>query len=75
MRYLAQRRNELGLTQRQVADALNVTQAAVAQWETGVFMPKGRYLLALADLLHCSVDDLLGRGGSPQENHTVREVT
>lgn len=61
MRYLAQRRNELGLTQQQVADALDVTQAAVAQWETGVFVPKGKNLIALADLLRCSVDDLLGR--------------
>jgi len=60
---LAERRRELGLTQQQIGEALGVDQAAVARWESGEFRPRGKNLIALADLLRCSVDDLLGRRG------------
>lgn len=34
--FIAQRRKELGMTQRQLAEKLGVTNKAVSKWETGV---------------------------------------
>ena len=52
-------RELLHLTQREVAEKMNVTPHAVTQWETGVRNPRLNCLKKLADILHCSVDDLL----------------
>ena len=38
-RFIAQRRKELNLTQRELAEALHVTDKAVSKWETGRGMP------------------------------------
>lgn len=35
-RFIAQRRKELNLTQRELAEALHVTDKAVSKWERGV---------------------------------------
>jgi DNA-binding XRE family transcriptional regulator len=34
------RRKELGLTQRQIAEAVGVTVQTVSNWETGLYIPK-----------------------------------
>ncbi len=34
-------RERLGLTQRQLADELNVRQQTVSEWETGAYQPRG----------------------------------
>jgi DNA-binding transcriptional regulator YiaG len=34
-------RRRLGLTQRQLADALGVRQQTVSEWETGLYRPRG----------------------------------
>ena len=59
-------REQLGLTLTQVADGMDVTVAAVIKWEAGRACPKADKLPALADLLHCSIDALYGRGPSTQ---------
>ena len=35
-RFIAERRKALGLTQRQLAEQLSVSDKAVSKWETGV---------------------------------------
>lgn len=50
-----------GLSQRTVADRIGVTPGSVAQWELGMKNISMRNLIALSDLLGCTIDQLLGR--------------
>lgn len=49
-----------GLTQKQVADALDKSQTSVAAWETGRSQPDAKTIVALCKLFHVSSDYLLG---------------
>lgn len=53
-------RKETGLTQKEIASKLNISQAAYAQWENGVKRPARENLTALANILKTSTDYLLG---------------
>lgn len=52
-------REQAGLTQAEVAKALNVGQSAVAAWETGQSLPRADKLLDIAKLLNCTIEELL----------------
>lgn len=54
-------RKSRSLTQAQLAEALNMTSAAVSKWETGAAVPDLDTLIALADFFRVPMDDLLGR--------------
>lgn len=58
-RFIAERRKQVGLTQLQLAEKLNITDRAVSKWETGRAMPDSSLMLALCDILQISVNDLL----------------
>lgn len=53
-------RQQAGLTQSALAEALGVSDRAVSRWETGAAFPDLTLLPRLAMLLHVSVDALLG---------------
>ena len=59
---LQQRRHRLGLTQQDIADRLDVSKVAVSKWESGLNVANGRNLHALASLLQCTPEWLLGDG-------------
>lgn len=61
MKGLRRLRHMADLTQKQLAEQLNVSQSNIAMWETGTAMPSASKLPELADLLHCSIDALYGR--------------
>jgi transcriptional regulator with XRE-family HTH domain len=63
-------RNDHGLTQQQFADSLHVTRQAVSNWETGKNLPDIETLLAVSDVYHVSLDDLI-KGG--QDMNEVEE--
>lgn len=49
-------------TQREVAEALHVSQQVVAKWENGVGSePNIGRLIELADIFNVTVDKLIGR--------------
>lgn len=48
-----------GMTQKELADAIGVTQKDVSRWETGVYNPKVDKLLRIAEALSCDIKDLL----------------
>lgn len=56
---LAIERTKAGLSQRAVAQELGITDAAVSLWETGKTLPRATFLLKLAALYGCTVDELL----------------
>jgi|GEM_PF-6138829 len=49
-----------GLTQQDIADKLDVTRAAVGQWEADKTMPRKGSLEMLADLFGITVSELMG---------------
>jgi len=57
--HLAQLRKKQGLTQREVADALHVSNKTVSKWERGTTSPDISLLPAMADYFAVSCDDLL----------------
>ena len=61
MKNLQVLRRKNNLTQAEVAITLGVSASSVAKWETTNTFPRAELLPALADLLHCSIDDLFGR--------------
>ena len=52
-------REQAGLTQAEVAKALNVGQSAVAAWEADKALPRADKLINIAKLLNCSIEELL----------------
>lgn len=53
-------RKEKGMTQKELADKLCVTDKSVSKWETGVHFPDIAILEKLAIELNTSISDLLG---------------
>lgn len=64
---LKKRREELGLTQRDIALALNKTDQTISNWETGVYEPKltPREVKIFCQLLKWSLEELPDYFGSP----------
>lgn len=64
---IAARRKELGLTQKELAERLHVTDKAVSKWERGINFPDIALLDKVAAELQFSVIDLLGIENESQE--------
>ena len=52
-------RRRAGYTQESLAEVLGVSRQAVGKWESGQGLPEAATLLTLADLLGCSLDQLM----------------
>lgn len=64
-------RKERGLTQEQLAEALDVSVGAVSKWELGSSAPDLNRLVEMAEFFETSVDVLLGyelQGGSAEKS-------
>lgn len=57
--FIAEKRKELGYSQKDLAEKLNITDKAVSKWETGRSTPDVSILISLANLLGVSVTELL----------------
>lgn len=60
---ISKRRKELGLTQNQLAQSLNISFQAISKWENGTTFPDVTMLPKLAAALNTTVDALLGYRG------------
>ena len=65
--FIAQLRREQGLTQKELAECLGVTDKAVSRWETGKGLPDTALLKPLGDVLGVSVGELLAGTRNAQE--------
>ena len=54
-------REAAGMKQYELAARMGVKQASVCAWESGETYPSVKNLMKLADIFHCSIDELLGR--------------
>ena len=66
---IAECRKELGLTQKELADKLGVTDKAVSRWENGMNFPDIALMDSIAQTLGISVVELLGA-----ENNSGEEI-
>ena len=72
--FIAQLRKDLGLTQKELADKLNVTDKAVSKWETGKGFPDVKLLEPLAQALGISLVELIQGKRQEADTLTVAEA-
>ncbi|MBQ8428750.1 MAG: helix-turn-helix transcriptional regulator [Clostridia bacterium] len=58
-KFIAQTRKEKGLTQKQLADALLISDKTVSKWECGNGMPEVSLMMPLCEKLDITVNELL----------------
>ncbi|MDE7324852.1 MAG: response regulator [Lachnospiraceae bacterium] len=71
---IRQYRERKEITQKDLAEKLNVTPQAVSRWENGISMPDIYVLPKLANLLHISIDGLLGYQGDNETKICEEEL-
>lgn len=60
-------REQIGMTQKQLAQAIGCSESAVSHWEKGKRDPDFETLLKMCDIFGCSVDYLLNNEGETPE--------
>ena len=50
-KYIAEKRKGLGLTQKQVAEKLGMSDKSVSKWERGICLPDVSIYMELCDIL------------------------
>ena len=58
-KFIAECRKNNNLTQKQLAEKLNITDRAISKWENGRSLPDSSIMLELCDILKINVNDLL----------------
>lgn len=67
--FIAQVRKEKGLTQRQLADELLISDKTVSKWETGKGLPEVSLMMPLCETLNITVSELLSGECIPDESY------
>lgn len=62
-------RKEKGMTQKELADMLNITDKAVSKWERDIACPDTKTIPKLAELLGVSVEELMNAKSTPTTGH------
>lgn len=68
-RYIADKRKALGLTQKQVADKLGMSDKSVSKWERGICLPDVSVYITLCDILGISINEFLAGEDIREENY------
>lgn len=67
-KYIAEKRKGLGLTQKQVAEKLGMSDKSVSKWERGVCLPDVSVYMELCDLLGIGINEFVAGEDISQEN-------
>ena len=68
-KFIAQIRKEKGMTQRQLADELLISDKTISKWETGKGMPEVSLMMPLCEILGINVNELLTGERIPDESY------
>ena len=71
-RFIADLRKEKGMTQKELADAIGVSDKAVSKWECGKGMPELSMLMPLCELLQINVNELLSGEKLSHDNYSQK---
>lgn len=80
-KYIATKRKNLGLTQKQVAEKIGMSDKSVSKWERGICLPDVSVYVELCEILGISINEFLAGEDISQENmakkseDTIIEVT
>ena len=66
-KYIAAKRKALGLTQKQLAEKLNMSDKSVSKWERGICLPDVSVYLELCKILDISINEFLAGEDIPKE--------
>ncbi len=66
-------RKEQGITQKQLAEQIGVTDKAISRWETGKGLPDASSLLALSERFGVTINELL-RGERTTASETIEQI-
>ena len=61
-------RKSLGLTQRQLAELLGISNTSISNWEKGLSRPDADMIQKLCDILRLQPNDIYGTKETPDEN-------
>lgn len=67
-KYIAEKRKKIGITQRQLAEQLNMSDKSVSKWERGVCLPDVSVYIELCQILGISINEFLAGEDIAQEN-------
>ena len=62
-------RKEKGMTQKDLADRLSITDKAVSKWERNLAFPDTATIPGLAEILGVSVEELMNAKSIPEHGH------
>lgn len=69
--FIKEKRKELSITQKELAQKLGCTDKAISRWETGKGLPDSSFLIPLSNILGVTVNELLSGEKVPAE--TLKE--
>lgn len=67
-KYIAGKRKALGMTQKQLAEKLNMSDKSVSKWERGVCLPDVSVYMELCEILEISINEFLAGEDIDAEN-------
>lgn len=71
-KYIAGKRKGLGLTQKQLAEQIGMSDKSVSKWERGICLPDVSVYMELCDILGISINEFLA-GEDIDEKNMVKK--
>ena len=68
------KRKELHMTQNEVAELLGVTYQTISKWERGLTIPQQDRYLEVAEVYHCTIEDIVNATSPVKEEAIERQL-